>query len=426
MVETVAKDEAPEAYVSSALVVSPFLDDSTFPIKRVTGRAIGLQGKLRALMALARPDRSLIFDTLTNTLITVRRSDHTFLKTLAGAPFEAAVASPERTARINRLKDAGLVLREDDAFRAHTYDHVSIEVNSHCNYRCSFCPVSTDPLPKQIMPLDLFQLVLDRLVEVGVRSISLNHYGEPSLDPHLVRRAQRAKDAGIKIVLFTNASRLDDERLRELAALGNVSLVVNLPTVDAESFREITGWKLLDRVLDTLSLAKSLEMTVQISVNTPRASLTRKERYAIRRHVQKRTGIRAMLNFVVTRAGAMTDERYAPPVSHQGRLNGCYRMLTRICVGIDGTVFLCCHDFNKDYVLGDLRRSSLKDIAESDRAQQLRRWTFGADTPPDGFICQRCEETRSANPDSDSLTLGDHAWPGNFRGAVGTRSALGD
>lgn len=408
---------------SVALVVSPYVE-AWHPRLDDLRLMLATPGDRRDFKAMrADSDTRILFDWLTNTFVAVNRSDQALLERLRDTSFTLDDLGRNDRIAVSRLTPAGVVLAETEAYRVHNYDRVPIEINSHCNFRCRFCPVATDPLAKRVMPLDLYGIVLDRVRGAGIKGIALNHYGEPSLDKHLVARVDLAKESGLHVDLFTNASGLDRPRLEALAAIGNLSVIVNLPSIDPGAFRRITGSKLLDRVLDNLRVAAELGMDVRVTVNAP-AGLSRWQRTMLRRNIRRQTGIKAALAVVESRAGFMKDQDYAPPVRHEGRLNGCYRQLTKIVVNVEAKAFMCCQDYHQEYVLGDLRTSSFDDIARSDRAAQIRRWIFGAEDPPDEFICRRCEETRTREQGDNTLSLGGAFRLGETLSSVTVRSAL--
>ena len=252
---------------------------------------------------------------------------------------------------------------------------------------------------------ETYELVLERVKEYGVPVIVLNHYGEPSLDPKLVDRIILAKQANLRVLLFSNASLLNEEKIRKLAEIGNTTLVVNLPTVDPDEHQRITGAKLLERVLKNLRLLRRYRLNTTLVLNLP-FDMVPKEKRKLKYKVMMKTWMLAKFSVIENRAGLMLNTKYASPVFHTGKLNGCIRMLTKLPVNYDGKVFLCCQDYKQKYILGDLRESSIQQIAESPTTTQLRRWIFGGEVPPKDFICRRCEETQSRHSVDNYISIG--------------------
>jgi len=394
---------------SPTWIISPYLDDSPKRLAVLVKRAFDQSIRNVLFRLHAALGINLVFDCLANRLVILKTSDRELLVRLKATPFSPDDIDKEDLKAFERLCKAGLVLDQQAAFKASKYDRVPIEINSHCNFRCQFCPVAEDPLPKRFMTMEVYEIVIRRLAEAGIERITLNHYGEPSLDPLLVDRVRIANDASLQVDLFSNASRLDEERLGELAKIGNTCLIVNLPAIDQAGYKEITGWRHLDRVTQSLRAATELGMNVRVTINSPK-SLSVEQRKRLRQQIYDQTGASASFSQLQTRAGSMSNMDYASPIRNAGRLSGCYRMLTKIAVNVDGMAFLCCQDYRQEYILGDLRSSSFTEIAKSDRAVQIRRWLFGADEPPVDFICRKCEETCSREQNNDRLLVGSESY----------------
>ncbi|MDY7230464.1 radical SAM/SPASM domain-containing protein [Hyalangium rubrum] len=351
--------------------------------------------------------QGMFYDLLAMRLVVTSREDKRQLERLRRNPGEVAalaVASPET---FQRLATREVLLPESEAFRRHRYTCVEIEINRHCNFRCSFCPVEAAPKPKAFMSPELYALVVDRVREYGAPSISLNHYSEPTLDPTLLERVRLAKEHGLQVRLHTNASLLNAEKIRALAEFGNIHLVINLPSVDRAEYERITGAKLFDRVLANLRTIHEHGLPARLSINSPRESADENVR---RINEMFATMFGDSVAWPTdNRAGLLQKEEYAAEVEHLGLLSGCTYALNQLNIAHDGKVFLCCQDFNQEYVFGDIRQQSLREIAESDRMVQLRRWIFGHEKPPERFICSQCSWTTSLKAEPGPLNVGSDA-----------------
>jgi radical SAM protein with 4Fe4S-binding SPASM domain len=381
-------------------VVSPYLASIPDPVVDSWAAAREHQHEVDAPIA----GRGMFYDLLRQRLLVTSREDKLRLELWRREPegIDALAELEPETFRLFTGRE--LLLHESDAFRQHRYICVEIEINRHCNFRCSFCPVEKAPKPKAFMAPELFSLVLDRVKEYGAPSISLNHYSEPTLDPLLTERIRLAAERGLKVRLHTNASLLDEGKIRALAALGNTALVINLPTVDRAEYERVTGTKFFDRVIANLRLIHEQGIPTQLSINAPRDSADENVR---RINEMFATMFGESVAWPTdTRIGRVEKSEYATDVRHAGLLAGCRYALDQINVSHDGRVFLCCQDFEQEYVIGDLRQSTLSEIAESERMVQLRRWIFGGGEPPADFICSRCSWTCSLGEKPGPLTIG--------------------
>jgi len=375
------------------MVISPYLTE----LKRgLWPMAFGriADGNLRRKLIASRKTHSLIFDHLKRRFAVISKAERELLADLAGTGFLPSSVHPAQSQALTNLVNSGLVIPEEEAFSRHRYDHVDIEINSHCNFRCSFCPVSSAPLPKGHMDPGLFRVVIKKVKEYGAHTVGFNHYGEPTLSPRLSEYVGLARQQGLGVLLFTNGSRLTRALSQQLAGLGGVRVFVNLPSAESEEFRRITRSRQHARVLANVRSAVKAGLPVYLSVNM-KSSQTSWQRYRIRRQLVRMTGAEAYEARMVSRAGSVDNPEYVHTPDHQGRLAGCLLFLQKLSVNLSGQVFLCCNDYEQNWILGDLSESSLQEIVTSPRAIQLRRWIYGREEAPEAFICRQCEETRS-------------------------------
>lgn len=333
-----------------------------------------------------------VFDSSAALFHMLSREEYRFLCDRCGKEFTRPPGDTIERNVFDRLREVDLVVGT-----THSHcklRHVDIEINSHCNLRCAYCPVASDPHPKQYMDKELFGIVLSRVAEEeDVASIDLNHYGEPTLHPELVDFARLAKEHHLEVQLYTNATRLDANVADSLATLGNVAIYINLPTTDPDDYRRITGGNTVERIIENVSRAVQAGLPCRLYVNLPRKTrLLQKRRIA--RKLRKATSADISFLTMSNRAGSMKNETYAALNDNGPRLGGCFRASSKVSVGVDGKVFLCCQDYKKEYVLGNIREQSLRDIMNGPRALDIQRKLSGLDPAPEGFICRKCDYTR--------------------------------
>ncbi|HLA20353.1 MAG TPA: GTP 3',8-cyclase MoaA [Pseudolabrys sp.] len=156
----------------------------------------------------------------------------------------------------------------DPFARAITYLRVS--VTDRCDFRCVYCMSEHMTFLPKADPLSLEEL--DRLcsafIAKGVTKLRLTG-GEPlvrrgimtlvsSLSRHL------ASGALNELTLTTNGSQLEKYSV-ELKAHGVERINVSLDTLNADTFREITRWGDLDKVLAGIDAAQAAGLKVKIN-----------------------------------------------------------------------------------------------------------------------------------------------------------------
>ncbi len=121
-----------------------------------------------------------------------------------------------------------------------------LEVTSHCNFACEFCPDSKMERGRGFMDFALLRRILDETAEKGLASTVLFHLmGEPLLYPQLFDAVAYASNKGLETIVTTNGALLTEEVLDDLRAAGLTKIILSLQTPDEKSF-EMRGAKGLE------------------------------------------------------------------------------------------------------------------------------------------------------------------------------------
>lgn len=108
-----------------------------------------------------------------------------------------------------------------------------IEVTTHCNLRCVYCPSPTLPRPKMHMDMAIFERALvwaDHFQKLGTQAeLALTGIGEATLHPNIVEMVRRARAVlpKNKITMSTNGLALTEDMAREFAK-ENLRLYISL------------------------------------------------------------------------------------------------------------------------------------------------------------------------------------------------------
>jgi len=201
---------------------------------------------------------------------------------------------------------------------------VSFQLSNICNYAHEHkkCPLHFEG-QKTILPTHIVESILEELGEHNFNGIiSFHVYNEPTNDPRLFLFIQSAKQLcpGAKVLIWTNGFYLNETIFKELKEIGVDSLYVS-------AYSNVEYNRLCS--LDDGSL------TYQVSESP-------------------------------------LDGRLG---SYDAKETGCCRPclapLNDICIAPTGEVFLCCYDWRRDHVFGNLNNERLIDIVNSPKAQEV-------------------------------------------------------
>jgi MoaA/NifB/PqqE/SkfB family radical SAM enzyme len=120
-------------------------------------------------------------------------------------------------------------------------DLLSIEITSHCNFCCTFCPDGLMERPRGHMDLALFEKVVREIAgspqEIPVRQIQFNLMGEPFLNPRLFEMGKIANRHGLRPVIVTNCSLLTEDKVARLLELDLEYLQLSYQTPTPELYK---------------------------------------------------------------------------------------------------------------------------------------------------------------------------------------------
>lgn len=226
---------------------------------------------------------------------------------------------------------------------------VEIEVSSHCNRRCAYCPQSQDWFrkPQHFLDRSVFESIIDQLAELEFSGrLSFHMYNEPLLHPQLEDLVAHARGSlpGAWLVLYTNGDLLDDRRHAALLQAG------------------------IDHFLVTRHSGRS---------------------FAERPFQQ----VRQAGDFMLSNRGGLVGA----PVSWN---LPCYGPSEMLMIHHDGTVVLCHEDAAGQRPMGRVDRQSLREIWQSEEFVRLRALLEAGDRRGAGHQCAVCDNRLHPLPDT--------------------------
>lgn len=317
--------------------------------------------------------------------------------------YERLRAFQESGAADEDLESGGWIVGFDtDLSRAHRLKIVSLETMTTCNQKCYFCPVSIAPREDESMSDALFERIVGELTAFHptLEAVFLQSYNEPTLDRRFLDHCRTLHAAGLPVAVLTNGSGFTPAKTDALIADAPLRfLCVNLSTLDRERYERDRGEDHLNAVLRNIDYMKDRPLAEQMKIvvlgtgddvhardfDEIRARYAG-SRFEIEHHV------------VMDRAGWL--DVGTKPAERQRPLAGCdnvgSRPLQHLHITPRGRCVLCCEDYDENYVVGDLTKSTIAEVLAGDEIAKLRRWVYGIEEAPDEFMCRDCVFARRA------------------------------
>lgn len=253
--------------------------------------------------------------------------------------------------------------------------HIQLQTHSRCNMACSMCPHPelrrNDD--KERMPWARFVRLMEEChAHPEFREIVLDLQNEPMLDPELEERVRWIKQlsGGRTFVgITTNGLALERERAAALIDAGIDTIVVSLNAATARTFAQLVPRARFDRVSENVDAALALPggpKTLLLSFGYSDTNLAELEPFL---DTVRARGTRYRVFPFHDRTGT---------VRHSGFLDvpvepTCHLPLFSLAIHHDGDAILCCQDWTRQRVLGNVFETSVASVWRSEPFVAIRR-----------------------------------------------------
>ena len=228
------------------------------------------------------------------------------------------------------------------------FHSVSLEISTYCNRKCHYCPNKDYETPKNFMSWDIFKSAIARLKDIKYTGIVQYHlFNEPLFDERLtdfVKYTSANLPKAIQ-VLISNGDLLNIEKAKGLSEAGVDKFVVTVHDKNPE--------RNLERLKPVKEFLKE-KMRLQTSNEL----------------------------YLASRGGAADIEKE----KRKTDFKKCPDIRTLI-ICYNGDIILCCQDYFKKYIMGNVMEKSILEIWNSykDIREKLLRDNI-AELP----ICKIC------------------------------------
>ena len=271
---------------------------------------------------------------------------------------------------------------------------IRFEVTTRCNHHCVMCPRDELYREKELMSFESFKFYLDKIHAESDQydTVTFSGFGESTLDPGLLQKIEYARNLGYRVYLLTNGTLLTKEMFLKMNDLG------------VESIRISIHGNTLDAYLKTHGLKnESFFHKIKGAIDAFCAIPNRKIRIILT-FVETEYNRKNIDNFIeywknrvdlleVWRPHNWVDGRRYRDISGIEKFKTCGRPENGpLQIQVDGTINMCCFDFNGQLLLGDLKTHSLKQIFNDTPFQRLLKAHQTGEYGGSGLICENCDQ----------------------------------
>lgn len=254
---------------------------------------------------------------------------------------------------------------------------VDIGTTNLCNAACIMCPHSK--LKKMgTMDMNLYKKIIDNCVKLNIKIITLSFFGEPFLDKTIIEKIRYAKEKGMNVGFYSNASLLTEKFAKEIieAKLDNITISFDGATKETyEKIRKNLKFEVTKKnVLGLINTRKKLNK------KNPRINLVLVEleenKKEIKQFYQYWKGKVDSINIINMRNWANDIQKEGTKESFHFnkkiKRKPCALIWLKMVVDWNGEVVLCCDDWNHSTVVGNLKNQTIEEIWKGEKLRKIR------------------------------------------------------
>jgi radical SAM protein with 4Fe4S-binding SPASM domain len=242
------------------------------------------------------------------------------------------------------------------------------------------------------MEFDLFNKIVNELTSAMQSPLLIFAlHNEPLIDERIFDLVKQVKSTNPKCycIIPTNGELLDRYRIEEILLSGLNQLNINLNARSKEIYEKINTGLDFDRVMKNIfPLVSDQSMRQKMAILFVHNEVNSHEvPKAIEFWNQKE--VRTKVVEITNRAGTLdtftkllpNNSQYTQPLrlriwkktmSEVRGVIGCELPFYQMNVLFNGDVIVCCHDWNRETIVGNIKNSSLKSIWNSERMNEIR------------------------------------------------------
>jgi len=312
--------------------------------------------------------------------------------------------------------------------------NLHVEITSLCNERCIHCYIPHDFKISYIDP-DLFYDILTQCKDMRLLHLTISG-GEPMLHKNFSDFLKKCKEYDFSVNVLSNLTLLNDEIIEEMKANPMLGVQVSLYSMDSNIHDEITQMKgSLEKTKNAILKLIANDIPLQISCPIMKQNKDCYEEvikwakkhkihagddYGIiarYNHTTQNLSCRLSINEIkeIIDDKVANDSKYIEQLEIEAEKKKnmtsndlvCSVCHSSICIADNGNVYPCAGW--QDYIVGNIKETSLNDIWENSQKVQYLRGLRKKDFPkciqcPDKEFCTMCM-VKNANENSQGDPL---------------------
>jgi radical SAM protein with 4Fe4S-binding SPASM domain len=287
---------------------------------------------------------------------------------------------------------------------------ISFEPTTSCNLRCPECPsgLRSFTRPTGMMEEKLYKKTIDELADTLLYLI-FYFQGEPYLHPKFFELVQYAHNKGIYTATSTNAHYLNDEKARKTVESGLDRLIISIDGTTQETYEQYRIGGNLEKVLE--GTRNIIKWKKELKSSTPHVIF---QFLVVKPNEHQIEDVKRLAEEMgVDEVGLKTAQIYdyeegsdlIPTIDKYSRyekqesgrfsiknkfVDHCWKMWHSCVITWDGGVVPCCFDKDAEYQLGDMKKTTFRELWRGKKYHDFRASLIRSRSEIE--MCKNCTE----------------------------------
>ena len=264
------------------------------------------------------------------------------------------------------------------------FKYLMIEPTNVCNLRCPVCPRGNSFYENNqgFMSFQNFKKIV-RPVKDLIENVNLWGFGEPFLAPDIMRMIDYAGENNIFVTIHTNANALNKKIMDRFRKNYRARISFSIDGLTQKTYGYYRRGGNLKRVLDNLSYLVEIkkkynlyrtEIVWQFLINNRNEREVPYVKEAAKKIGVDRLRLKTINASKKYKEFIPKNEKYQREKDDKIKVKKCNFIDPGIPTVLwNGDVVVCCQDYKKDNIMGNVFKENLSDIWDSDRYQKFRK-----------------------------------------------------
>jgi len=275
-----------------------------------------------------------------------------------------------------------------------------IEPTNACFMDCIMCPHRIMKRKIDFMDMNLFKKIINQAK--WNNTLWMNNLGESLMHPKIAEMVRYVANKGIKAKIAVNPNLLTEKMCNDLIDAGIHTLLITIDGVDDKTYKYYRGKNAdfkdaVKKVDGLLRIKKQRKSDLKIIICMIKMKKNKHQAEQFKK-IWNKPGVNSVnIGEFTTWSGCDKDiielgdedtlsKRFIKKKKH------CSEPWLGIIATAAGNAIPCCYDYDEQYIIGDLKKDSLKKIFNNKRMITLRRQIRTGRKEND--LCKTCRDRK--------------------------------